>query len=414
MDNQAKILIIDDEKDILVIFKEMLELQGFHVQTANNGKHGIEVFKSHEFDLVITDIRMPEMDGLEVIKCLKELDRYLEIIVLTGYASVDIAIEALKAGRAFDFFSKPVDNYDVFFNTIRQAIEKRKLKIGNNLLLKEVIKHRDHLEEMVSLRTAELEQEISERKKAELELRKAKEKAETANLAKSQFIARISHELRTPMNAIIGLAHLTLETCLDDNQNEYVSSIQAAARKLLFIINEILDFSELENHKTIIENQDFKLSHVLDNILEPYKIQAKEKGIDMNLTIDKSIPEILIGDKIKLQRILTNLTDNALKFTSKGKIIIKAELIKKNSENKVELIFSIIDTGIGIKEEKICEIFEPFTQADGSLSRSYGGTGLGLCICRQMTEMIGGRLWVDSLEGHGSNFMFTAKFGYLP
>ena len=414
MNNQNNILIIDDEKEILFIFKELLELNGFKVQVANNGKQGIEIFRSQEFDLVITDIRMPEMDGLEVIKHLKKIDQYIEIIVLTGYATVDVAIKTLKEGRAFNFFNKPVENYDSFLNTIHQAIEKRKLRIRNNLLFTEITQHRDHLEELVSHRTSELEKEISERKKIESELRKAKENAEAANLAKSQFIARISHELRTPMNAIIGLSHLTLETALDDNQKDYVSSIQLAAKKLLSIINEILDFSEIENNKLGIEIQNFNLSDVLDDVLEFYKIEAEKKNISIYLTIDKSIPSTLIGDKVKLQKILTNLTDNAVKFTKKGKIHIKVRMIKKNCEDKVELIFSIIDTGIGIEEDKICEIFEPFTQADGSLSRAYGGTGLGLCICKQMASMIGGRLWVDSLQGHGSSFMFTAKFRYLP
>jgi len=414
MGKQDNILVIDDEKDLLFMFKEMLELEGFRVQVAENGKQGIEIFKSQEFALVITDIRMPEMDGLEVIKCLKKIDQYIEIIVLTGYASVDIAIEALKESRAFGFFNKPIDNFDLFFNTIRQAIEKRKLRVKNNLLFQEVIQHRDHLEELVSQRTSELEKEISERKKTEIQLKKAKENAEAANLAKSQFIARISHELRTPMNAIIGMSHLTLETKLDSNQHEFVSSIQTSARHLLSIINEILDFSEIKENKVGIKILDFNLKNIMENVLEDYKIKAEEKNISINLTVDKSIPPNLIGDEIKLKRILTNLTDNAVKFTKKGKIHIKAELIKKNCEDKVELIFSIIDTGIGIEEEKICEIFEPFTQADGSLSRRYGGTGLGLSICKQMAEMIGGRLWVDSLPGHGSSFMFTARFGYMP
>lgn len=413
MNKQRRILIIDDEKDILYILEELLETHGFAVQTAINGEQGVELFKSSNFDLVITDIHMPGMDGLEVIKLINELDPYVEIIVLTGYASVNIAIKALKAGRAFDLFNKPIGNYDTLFNTIGQAIEKRNLKIRNELLFNEVKRHRDNLEQLVFKRTSELEKEIAERKKAETELIKAKETAESANMAKSQFIARISHELRTPMNAIIGMAQLTMETSLDSNQSEYLNNIWKSANHLLSIINEILDFSQLIKNKYDIELIEFKLDNVLNNILAPYIKKAQEKQIPIMLTIDKSIPQTLIGDKIKFKRIIAKLLDNAVKFTEKGKILVKANLLKIDSDDKAELIISIVDTGIGIEEEKLSEIFEPFTQADGSLSRAYEGTGIGLSLCRQMAEILGGRLWVDSLKGHGSSFMFTAKFDYM-
>lgn len=375
----------------------------FEIESAFQGKEAISKVKSalndnNPYALIFIDVRMPPgLDGIKTIKAIWDVAPSTEMVIFTAYSDYSWSdiINELGYTDHLQFIRKPFDSV---------AIQQTTLSLTKKWQLdRQNLKHIQELEEAVDIRTRELQTMVEH-------LSELKKEAELANEAKSLFVSNVSHEIRTPLNGIMGMTDLLLMTNLDEEQREITETISSSGQSLLSIVNDVLDFSKVESGKMELEEILFNPKDVIKSALDTISPLCQKKGIAVNSIISDDLPNKVIGDSERLRQILLNLLSNSAKFTETGSITVNAITIENKIPSEITIQFSIIDTGIGISEDKQRIIFDSFTQADSSTTRKFGGTGLGLSITKRLVTLMGGTIDLQSTEGLGSTFTCIISF----
>jgi two-component system sensor histidine kinase/response regulator len=368
--------------------------------------------ESRPYAVAFLDVRMPPgWDGIETAERIWEQDPDLQIVLCTAYSDYSWEQMRERLGRSdrLVILKKPFDNVEVL--QLADALtEKWRLTQQAKARLTD-------LEGLVAARTRDLQETNAQLSATNHQLAVATQQAKdmaaaalVASEAKSAFLANMSHEIRTPMNGVVGMAELLLETPLSASQRDYGETILHSARALLTLINDILDFSKIEAGKLELEHTEFDLRETLEEVTRLIAIQAHAKDLEVIASVESAVPEFVRGDPARVRQVLLNLCGNAVKFTQRGEIAASVKVLNSDSGGTT-VLFEVRDTGIGIPTDRLEALFQPFSQVDASTTRRFGGTGLGLSIVKQLVELMGGQVGVDSREGAGSTFWFTAQLG---
>lgn len=382
----VSILIVDDRPENLLSLESLLRSDSVHVVKAASGRDALRLSLRHELALVLLDVQMPEMDGFETAELMRgnPKTRGVPIIFVTaGDKSAHSLFKGYESG-AVDYIYKPID----------PVILRSKVRIFSDLYRQRrtIERHERFLEQQVAERTREL--------------REALVLAEASSKAKSEFLSNTSHEIRTPLTAIQGAVDLMHTEFLSDEQQFCLDTISHAASNLLILIDNILDLSEIEAGSISIHNRHFPLRSCLEEVIATQIGRIREKQLNFRFALDDTLPATIYSDPLRLKQVVFNLLANAIKFTQRGEIALEVSL-RPQETGPARVQMRVRDTGVGITREAIERIFAPFEQADGSMTRRFGGAGLGLAICSRLTRLMGGEIRVESIEGTGSTFTVT-------
>jgi signal transduction histidine kinase len=388
LSNKGKILIVDDTLESLQLLSSTLSEQGYSIRGAAQGKMAIRTARVSPPDLILLDIKMPEVNGYEVCKQLKADDQTRDIPVIF-ISALDEVIDKVKAFQVggVDYITKPFQ------------VEEVLARIEHQLMIRQLSIELQEKQNQLQEQNEQLQQEIQERKRAE-------EEAAAANQAKSEFLANMSHELRTPLNAILGFSQLmNRDPQLRAEQREYVEIINRSGEHLLELISEILDLSKIEAGRITLNERNFDLYRLLDNLEEIFQIKAAQKNLEFIFIVNSDVPQYIKADEQKLRSCLLNLLSNAIKFTNYGSVILTVE---KSEDLESFLHFAVNDTGVGIAPKEMDTVFDAFVQTSAGVALAEG-TGLGLAITKKFVQLMGGEITVSSVLGEGTTFQFSIK-----
>jgi signal transduction histidine kinase len=389
----SRILVVDDEVDIRKMVSICLGKSGFRVDCAENAMQANIMLGLESYDAIVTDVMMPGEDGIAFLGRVHESWPDLPVIMMTGHAQLQMAVNAIKNG-AFDFVHKPFD-FDHLRKIVDRAVNYSKLQHMEK-------NYRAELEKTVATRTAEL-------KEAMLELDFARTALLKAANDKSSFMATISHEMRTPMNGVIGALDLMSEAGISGAPAEYLAMARQSADEMVAMVNELLSFNQSIGTGAGTARYDLiDLKGLLNSLIAEQQPDFNRKGLVLALRISDKVPHQIWTDREQLSHLLGILLGNALKFTDTGTVSL--DVIRQSSDNDGDFVqFAVTDSGIGVGEGMLEKIFEPFVQGDGTLTRRYGGVGLGLSIARQIALLLNGHLWAEHAAGGGSTFKFKLQ-----